>query len=81
MRVHPKPEVKEFHACAFVVIAEHLLERYKSQLELWQAGDMTMESVKENYEEYCAILRDCRERQAEVKTSWYTYLLDIMDYS
>lgn len=29
---------------------------------------------------YCAILRDCRERKADVDVSFYTFLLDIMDF-
>lgn len=80
-QIYPRPKIKEFHECAFAIIAEHLLERHRSQLELWRTGDVSKESVKEDYEEYCAILRDCRERQAEVRASWYTYLLDLLDYS
>ena len=77
--IYSRPKIKEFHNCAFVVTAEHLLERHRSRLELWRAGNLDKESVRENYEEYRAILRDCRDRQAEIKLSWYTYLLDIMD--
>jgi hypothetical protein len=72
---HPLPNNEEFHECAFVVIAEHLLEKYRIRLELRRVSRLSMEAAKE---EYCAILRDCRERKAEIKPSWCTYLLDLM---
>jgi hypothetical protein len=75
-----RPNIKDFMGCAFLVVAEHLLERHRSQLRLWLRGDLERETVKENFEEYCAILRDCRERKAEVDPSYYAFLLDIMDF-
>jgi ankyrin repeat protein len=78
--IESRPETKGFIETAFSVVAEHLLERHRSRLKLWQKGDLEKESVKENYEEYCAILRDCRKQRGEVDASWYTYLLDLMDF-
>ncbi len=66
--------------CGFVVIAEHLLKRHRSRLELVLEKTLEKESAVEDYEEYCAILRDCRERKADIDASFYTFLLDIMDF-
>jgi len=66
--------------CAFLVIAERLLERHRSRLKLFLEKNLEKGSVMENYEEYCAILRDCRERKADIDISFYTFLLDIMDF-
>jgi ankyrin repeat protein len=75
-----RPKSKEFTECALLIIVERLLQRHKSQLMVWQKGGLDKESVKENYAEYCAILRDCRERKASIDVSWYEYLLDLMDF-
>jgi ankyrin repeat protein len=75
------PKNTKFGECAFVVIAEHHLKRHMAMLKIWQGGDYRKESVKEDYEEYCAILRDCRERNAEIDPSWYKSLLDLMDFT
>jgi ankyrin repeat protein len=74
-----RPRSKNFMECAFLVIAERLLERHRSRLQLFLEADLEKGSVVENYEEYCAILRDCRERKADIDVSFYTFLLDIMD--
>lgn len=73
-----RPKTIEFMECASLVIMEHLLERHQSQLKLWLKGDLDKESVTEDFEEYCAILRDCRDRKADIDGSWYTFLLDLM---
>jgi ankyrin repeat protein len=75
-----RPKIKNFMECAFLVIAKRLLERHRSQLKLFLEKDLEKGSVIENYEEYCAILRDCRERKADIDASFYTFLLDIMDF-
>jgi ankyrin repeat protein len=75
------PKNTKFRECAFLVIAEYHLKRHMAKLKLWQTGDLGKESVKEDYEEYCTILRDCRERNAEVDPSWYKWLLDLMDFT
>jgi hypothetical protein len=79
-QLQSRPKSKDFTECAFLIIAERLLEKHRSLLMLWQTGEMNKESVKEFYEEYCAILRDCRERKASIDASWYEYLLDLMDF-
>jgi Ankyrin repeats (many copies) len=75
-----RPRSKDFMECAFLVIAERLLGRHRSRLRLFLEADLEKESAMENYEEYCAILRDCRERKADIDVSFYTFLLDIMDF-
>jgi ankyrin repeat protein len=75
-----RPSNKNFDELAFVVLAEHLLGIHKSQLKLWQAGNLEQHDARNHRQEYCAILRDCRERKAQVDASWYTYLLDIIDF-
>jgi len=75
-----RPKSKYFMECAFLVIAERLLERHRSRLQLFLEADLEKGSVVENYGEYCAILRDCRERKADIDISFYTFLLDIMDF-
>jgi ankyrin repeat protein len=75
-----RPRSINFMECAFLVIAERLLERHRSRLKLFLEKDLEKGSVMENYEEYCAILRDCRERKADIDVSFYTFLLDIMDF-
>jgi hypothetical protein len=75
-----RPKIKDFMECAFVVIAERRLKIHRSRLELWLEKKLEKESALEDYEEYCAILRDCRERRAEIDASFYTFLLDIMDF-
>lgn len=79
-QVNSRPKSKDFMECAFLVVAKRLLERHRSQLKLWKTGDLDKESVNDNYTEYCAILRDCRQRKVEVDASFYTFLLDIMDF-
>jgi ankyrin repeat protein len=76
-----RPKIKEFNDCAFLVLAERLLERHRARLRLWQTGEVGKESVRDDYEEYCAILRDCRQRNAELDASWYAYLLELMDFN
>jgi hypothetical protein len=75
-----RPKSKNFMECAFLVIVERLLERHRSRLKLFLEKDLEKGGVMENYEEYCAILRDCRERKANIDVSFYTFLLDIMDF-
>jgi ankyrin repeat protein len=75
-----RPRSKNFMECAFVVIAEHLLERHRSRLKMFLEKSLEKGSAMENYEEYCAILRDCRERKADIDVSFYTFLLDIIDF-
>jgi ankyrin repeat protein len=75
-----RPRSKDYMECAFLVIAERLLERHRSRLKSFLEKDLEKGSVIENYEEYCAILRDCRERKADIDISFYTFLLDIMDF-
>jgi hypothetical protein len=77
--VHPPPPGK-IRDCAFVVIAEHLLKIHKDRLLQWQAGNLEREAVKHDREQYISILKDCNERQADIDPSWYTYLLQIMDF-
>lgn len=71
---------KEFLDCAFMVVAEKLLNRHKDQLVLWQAGRLEKEVARPHRKEYVAILKDCNERQAAIEPSWYMYLLEIMDF-
>jgi hypothetical protein len=79
---HPsRPKIMGLNECAFLVLAQHFLEKHKCQLRLWQAGEMSKESVREDYEGYCAALRDCRDRNAKVDPSWYVYLLDLMEFN
>jgi ankyrin repeat protein len=78
--VELRPKSKIFMECAFLVIAERLLERHRSRLKLLLEKELEKESAMENYEEYCAILRDCRERKADIDVSFYAFLLDIMDF-
>jgi len=75
-----RPKSKNFMECAFLVIAERLPERHRSRLKLFLEKNLEKGSAMENYEEYCAILRDCRERKADIDVSFYTFLLDIMDF-
>jgi ankyrin repeat protein len=75
-----RPRTAEFMECASLVIMEHLLERHQSRLKLWLSGKLDKDSVTENYEEYCAILKDCRGRKPDIDVSWYTFLLDVMDF-
>jgi ankyrin repeat protein len=75
-----RPRTVEFMECASLVIMEHLLERHQSRLKLWLSGELDKDSVTENYEEYCAILKDCRGRKPDIDVSWYTFLLDVMDF-
>ncbi|KAN0103398.1 hypothetical protein V8E51_011711 [Hyaloscypha variabilis] len=75
-----RPRGKNFMECAFLVIAERLLERHRSRLKLFLEKSLEKGSVMENYEEYCVILKDCRERKADIDVSFYTFLLDLMDF-
>ncbi|KAH6699728.1 ankyrin repeat-containing domain protein [Leptodontidium sp. MPI-SDFR-AT-0119] len=75
-----RPKSKNFMECAFLVIAERLLERHRSRLKLVLEKSLERGNAMEDYEEYCAILRDCRERKAGIDASFYTFLLDIMDF-
>lgn len=74
-----RPKSKDFMDCAFQIIAERLLERHRLQLNLFLRKKLDRESAAEDREEYCAILRDCRERKADIDVSFYHLLLDIMD--
>jgi hypothetical protein len=67
--------------CAFRVIAEHQLELHKACLKRWQENLVGKEAVTKDYEDYCAILRDCRDRGIEIDISWYNFLLDLMDFT
>jgi len=75
-----RPRSRDFMKYAFVIVAEFLLKRHRTRLESWLEKNLEKESVLEDYEEYCAILRDCRERKAEIDVSFYTFLLDIMHF-
>ncbi|CZR67474.1 uncharacterized protein PAC_17373 [Phialocephala subalpina] len=75
-----RPKVACFMECAFLVIIEHLLEIHKSCLKRWRENLVGKEMVEKNYYDYCAILRDCRERGIEIDVSWYAFLLDLMDF-
>jgi ankyrin repeat protein len=75
-----RPRSKDFIECAFLVVAERHLKRNRSRLELVLEKSLERESAMEDYEEYCAILRDCRERKADIDASFYTFLLDIMNF-
>ncbi|KUJ19727.1 ankyrin [Mollisia scopiformis] len=77
---HSRPKTIHFMDCAYFTIIEKQLEFHKSKLKDWQEGAVEKESVISNYEEYCAILRVCRERVIEIDVSWYTKLLDLMDF-
>ena len=74
-----RPKSKDFMECAFQIVAERLLEHHRLQLNLFLRKELDRESAAEDREEYCAILRDCRERKANVDASFYHFLLDIMD--
>ena len=63
------PKLKRFSRYTFVIAADHHLGNHKSRLVLWEAGDLNKESLLEDYEEYCAILRDCSKRQAAIDVS------------
>jgi hypothetical protein len=76
-----RPKFAGFMECAFRVIVEHQLELHKACLRRWQENLVGKEAVTKDYENYCAILRDCRERGIEVDISWYSFLLDLMDFT
>lgn len=71
---------KDFTQCCFLAITEHLPVMHNSRLLLWSTGYLAQESTKEDNEEYFAILRDCRQRNAEIDAPWYAYLLDLMGF-
>jgi ankyrin repeat protein len=73
-------QTAHFMECASLVLAEHQLEMHKSELKRWQDNLVEKELVAKDYEDYCAILRDCRERGIKVDVSWYVFLLDLMDF-
>ncbi|PVH79714.1 ankyrin [Cadophora sp. DSE1049] len=75
-----RPKSKFFMECAFLVIAERLLKRHQSRLRLVLEKKLEKGSAVEDYEEYYAILKDCRERKADIDVSFYTFLLDLMDF-
>ncbi|KAH7348792.1 ankyrin repeat-containing domain protein [Rhexocercosporidium sp. MPI-PUGE-AT-0058] len=75
-----RPKSKNFMECAFLVIVKRLLERHRSRLKLVLENSLERGNAMEDYEEYCAILRDCREGKADIDASFYTFLLDIMDF-
>jgi hypothetical protein len=76
-----RPKSAGFMECAFRVLAEHQLELHKACLKHWQENLVGKEAVAKDYEDYCAILRDCRERGIEIDISWYSFLLDLMDFT
>jgi ankyrin repeat protein len=76
-----RPKSAGFMECAFRVIAEHQLELRKACLKHWQENLVGKEAVTKDYEDYCTILRDCRERGIEFDISWYSFLLDLMDFT
>ncbi|KAH7397512.1 ankyrin repeat-containing domain protein [Cadophora sp. MPI-SDFR-AT-0126] len=77
--LNSRPKTKYFMECAFLIVAERLLERHRSRLRSFLEKELVRESVVKNYEEYCTILRDCRERKADIDVSFYTFLLDVSD--
>ncbi|KAF4634239.1 hypothetical protein G7Y89_g3870 [Cudoniella acicularis] len=64
-----RPKVVHFMECASLVIMEHQLEIHKSCLKRWQENLVGKEIVTKDYEDYCAILRDFRERGIEIDVS------------
>ena len=76
-----RPKSAGFMECAVSVIVEHRLELHKACLKRWQKNLVGKEAVRKDYEDYCAILRDCRERGIEIDISWYSFLLDLMDFT
>lgn len=74
-----RPKSRKFMSIAFIVIVEHLLKRHRAQLQLYLARTLEKDDIREDYEEYYAILKDCRERNADIDTSFYTFLLDLKD--
>jgi hypothetical protein len=76
-----RPKSAGFMERAFRVIAEHQLELHKACLKRWQENLVGKETVTKDYEDYCTILRDCRERGIEIDISWYSFLLDLMDFT
>jgi ankyrin repeat protein len=76
-----RPKSSGFMECAFRVIAEHQLEHHKGCLKHWQENLVGKWAVTTDYEDYCTILRDCRERGIEIDISWYSFLLDLMDFT
>jgi ankyrin repeat protein len=75
-----RPQTAHFMEYASLVLTEHQLEMHKSELKRWQDKLVEKEMVTDDYEDYCAILRDCRERGIEIDVSWYAFLLDLMDF-
>jgi hypothetical protein len=76
-----RPKSAGFTECAFSVLVEHQLKLHKACLKRWQENLVEKEAVIKDYEDYCAILRDCRERGIEIDISWYSFLLDLMDFT
>ena len=76
-----RPKSAGFTECAFSVFVEHQLKLHKACLKRWQENLVGKEAVTKDYEDYCAILRDCRERGIEIDISWYSFLLDLMDFT
>jgi hypothetical protein len=77
---NPRPSPPALLQFAFIVVAEKLLKEHKAQLVLWQAGRLERDAARIHRQEFVAILNDCNERQAAIEPSWYTYLLQIMDF-
>jgi ankyrin repeat protein len=76
-----RPNSTGFMEYAFRVIAEHQLELHKACLKRWQENLVGKEAVTKDYVDYCAISRDCRERGTDIDISWYSFLLDLMDFT
>jgi ankyrin repeat protein len=76
-----RPKSAGFMECAVSVLVEHRLEFHKACLKRWQESLIAKEAVIKDYEDYCAILRYCRERGIDIDISWYSFLLDLMDFT
>jgi ankyrin repeat protein len=76
-----RPQTADFMEYASLVLTEHQLEMHKSELKRWRDKLVEKQMVADDCEDYCAILRDCRERGIEIDVSWYAFLLDLMDFN
>jgi hypothetical protein len=61
---------------ALVVIAEHILERHKHQIQHWRNNEDSELSASKPFpnnamNDYIAILHNCTESNLEIDSSWY----------
>jgi hypothetical protein len=80
----------DIHECALMVVAEYFLGQHKAQIENWRtkrgqqrdtAANIleTWRYPEEHRNHYLAILNDCRHRRLDLDSSWYMYLLEIIE--